>query len=200
MRKVLSLILVLLLPILIFGCNNNTIFIKGKRVDIISEKNNNTNWKELYFKQLQNVNDMIYQSFSLIFVDNDGIPEMLFQSRSHVTTSKLFWVYDNEIYYLDISYNGFYYYEKQNLFMNSDGFTGTGWDTIYRIYLNKAENVCEGNYCLVKGHETFKINDSIFETYEQYINVRNDLFDTRKASFPNEQLSLIEIKNAIKDY
>lgn len=200
MKKILSLFVGLILAVTLCACNSDKVYIKGKRDDIISEENINTEWKTLYLQQLVNVDEIIFEGFNLIYVDNDNIPEMFFQSKSHVTSSKLFWVYNNEVYSTDLSFNGFYYYEKQNVFLNSGGFTGACWDTIYRLNNTDAENICDGNYCVVIGHESFRFNDSNYDTFEQYMNARKHLFDTDKAFVPEKQLSLFELQEAIKNF
>lgn len=200
MKRILSVCVGLILTASLCACDSDVVKIKGKRVDIISEYNINLEWKTVYLQQLLNVDEKKYESFSLIYVDNDNIPEMFFKSNSHITPSILFWVYNNEIYSTELSFNGFYYFEKQNLFLNSGGFTGACWDTIYKLNNKTAENICDGNYCVVKGHESFRFNDSDFDSIEQYVDARNCLFDTNKAFIPKEQLSLSELQEAIKNF
>ena len=73
MKTILSLFVGLILAVTLCACNSDKVYIKGKRDDIISEENNNTEWKTLYLQQLMNVDEIIFEGFSLIYVDNDNI-------------------------------------------------------------------------------------------------------------------------------
>ncbi len=190
MKKILIQILIIMQVFVMCSCNSDSNVIKINSADKISENNYNSNWKELYTHQLEGIDDKLYSGYSLIYIDNDDVPELFFESSSHVIPSQLFWVYNGGIYSIGLSINGFYYYEKQNLFMNSGGFTGAGWDTIYKLNTSDSENLCEGNYCVIEGHKSFKLNDIEYDSYDKYLQARNELFDVDKSSKSIELLSL----------
>ncbi len=174
MKKLLSLILVVIyISVLLIGCagkdNSQTESIATETAteptqaptDASTEKptlkptqapKNNT-WKQLYKDCINEyISEVDYKDdveFSLVFIDNDDIPELVAGIPSHINAATLFWVYNDDLNEEVMGYTvseGFTYIEKSGLIRICSQWQGTGGDTIFELSNGELLEIASGTF------------------------------------------------------
>jgi len=159
-------------------------------------------WKKSYIKFIME-HGMNYESFSniymesykLIDVNNDNIPELYINFGSVAGGDMLCGFYNDTIFYTHIYNYGFSYYEGQNLFLDSGGRMDGYHDIIYSIEEGEFVVHHEGSYGAAdNGHvqidsDGFPIYDYYWNgdklaSEEEYKNLLNAAYDIENANDP----------------
>ena len=138
--------------------------------------------------------------YQLVFVDEDTAPELLAIGASHIVPSYLCWVQNGTLCKAPVSYSGFCYYEKQNLYFCAEGSTGKGYDYVRRINGDETEDIIKGELCTIQGQEYYRWNGVDYSSREQYEAAKNSDFDKNSAQTITNLKSYSEICQQIKDF
>lgn len=157
-------------------------------------------WKQVYIDFLNTLDRSNYSGFQLIDIDDDDIPELAACGASHVVPSYLCWVYNGSLCKGSISFSGFQYLERQNLYLCEEGATGKGWDYIKRINGSDEEIVIKGELCTIQGKEYYRWDDVDYSNQAEYEEAKNRSFDQGNAQTITGMKSYIEICKQIRDY
>ena len=109
-------------------------------------------WKQAYIDYLSSGEgkytdkDGTISGFSLIYIDEDNIPEII-HDMGYMADGFLLLTYsNNEVHEEYLSRGGFAYLEKKNLFYNSFGRMGSYGDSILRLNNGVSEEIAGGHY------------------------------------------------------
>lgn len=166
----------------------------------------NDNWKQLYKDRINTYMNGEARSedvqFSLILIDDNDVPELLISYPSHMSSSLLCWVYDDNLYEDHSVYTisqGVTYIEKSGRFREHSIFQGAGGDKVCEID-------CDQIVVLGSG----EVDEAVNYTYEwegeslskeEYNNKLNVIFDTSVAKDSVEVIyTYDEILDVIDDY
>ena len=163
------------------------------------EKSSDKDWKQLYINMIED--DIDPNTFSLVKVDNDDIPELVF-TGSAVGGTKIAWVKDGELEIQTIGYGEFQYYEKQGLFYCQYINHGIYKDSVYKMDNHSVSTVFEGT--LLPKDNGFDdsgwfIDDEQVEESE-YVSRLSSVFDFNSAKRMNTYYSRAEINDVINGY
>lgn len=143
----------------------------------------NDSWKQLYKDCINKyISEVDYKDdveFSLVFIDNDDIPELVAGIPSHINAATLFWVYNDTLNEEVMGYTiseGFTYIEKSGLIRICSQWQGTGGDTIFELSNGELEEIASGTFnnvdykCTWNGESVgpmdydHKLNEVFFES------------------------------------
>lgn len=106
-------------------------------------------WYKDYLKYLI-AGDYIYEDdnyvYSLIYVDDDKVPELVIKKVSSAHGSKVLTWHAGHISELSLARSGYLYGHKKNVFSDSAGITGGYWDLIYQIEDGEWKKIAEGRF------------------------------------------------------
>ncbi len=156
-------------------------------------------WKQQYIDFI-NSNDT--GSYCLVLVDNDDIPELIYDGLDVADGVNLLWISDNGIEKQHIGYGGFLYYEKQNRFYCPYVNHGIYDDNVYELVDHNVNDLFRGSVLP---------EENGFENYGWYINSEsvseseyqkqfNSVFDKSKAKSLENFYSKDEIIEMINEY
>lgn len=186
--------------------NSNELFeiVDGYYVNKIDNAENNNNWKQLYLDYIDNY---IFEygdnedSYNLIFVNDDEIPELIICGSSHVTSTYFCWVYNNKLYHQNLNWagsNGITYIERNSLLRNCSNWQGSGQDTIYNLNGKDIEKIYSGTFDTILNSYTW---EGKIASKTEYNNNLNAVFDVNKAkSVLDNPYTKDEIFEAIMNY
>ena len=157
-------------------------------------------WKKAFYQFLDEVDDSKMSGYQIVYIDEDDTPELIAVGVSHLDPSYLCWVHDGELCKAPISYSGFSYLEKQNLYLCEEGRTEKGLDYIRRINGSQAENVFQGEFCTVKGQEYYRWNGTDCPDKSAYNADKNAVYNTYTAKKVAKLKSYRDIRFWIKDF
>lgn len=133
-------------------------------------------------------------TYSLIYVDEDDIPELVIDTGYEAGGCEILTFYNGEIDVLQTDRLTFFYIEKQNLLNNAAGHMGFYYDYIYSIENGKWVDKATGEYWEYwpEGAETY--DDIVFEYEwngkrvgeEEYEESTNAVFDRKQAVEPQQ--------------
>lgn len=108
-------------------------------------------WKSAYLAYLDELySDEIEEkdlcTYSLIYVDDDDIPELVIDTGYSAGGCLILTYHDNTLDALQTARTNFTYIEKNNLLCNSDGHMGYYYDIVYVIQNGKWECIAKGTY------------------------------------------------------
>lgn len=173
---------------------------ESKVIDKTEEWRKKYAWKKPYLEFLNSLDDSQMSGYQLVFVDEDTAPELLAIGASHIVPSYLCWVQNGTLCKAPVSYSGFCYYEKQNLYFCAEGSTGKGYDYVRRINGSEAENIHKGVFCTVKGNEYYTWDDVSYPNQRAYEAAKSVDFNTAAAKKVTELRSLRDIRFKITDF
>ncbi|MCQ4022807.1 zinc ribbon domain-containing protein [Ruminococcus sp. zg-924] len=163
------------------------------------ENNNNDDWKQLYTDMI--ANDIDPTSFSLIKIDNDDIPELIF-TGSAVGGTRMAWVKDGKLEIQGIGYGEVRYYEKQGWFYCQYINHGIFTDSVYKMENNSLSTLFQGTILPEEnGFDNpgwFIDNESVDEDY--YKAKLNNAFDFSNSKTMDQYYSRSEIIDAINNF
>ena len=113
-------------------------------------------WKDIYDDYLKNgVTELIGDydtnwrdewSFGFIYLNDDDIPELVVSSGYEAAGNIILTIINGEVKYMNTARLAFYYEEKGNLLVNSEGHMGYYYDYVYSISDTGFKLECEGEY------------------------------------------------------
>lgn len=159
----------------------------------------NVDWKQLYKDMI--ANDIDPYSFSLIKIDNDDVPELIF-TGSAVRGTQIAWVKDGKLEIQPIGYGKVQYYEKQGLFYCQSINHGIFTDNVYKLENHSLSTIFHGTILPKEnGFENpgwFIDNESIGES--DYSSKLNSIFDFNNAKKMDIYYERSEINDVIDNY
>jgi len=104
-------------------------------------------WKTAYVDYLENVSDTEgQQGYTLIYLDNDDIPELVEVGKSEASGVRIVNYSDGSVHVNGLNRLYFTYIEGKNLLCNSDGLMDSYYDYIYSIVDGELTLVAQGHY------------------------------------------------------
>lgn len=157
------------------------------------------NWKQLYIDMI--ADDIDPNSFSLVKIDNDDIPELIF-TGSAVGGTRMAWVKDGELEIQAIGYGEVQYYEKQGVFYCQYVNHGIYTDSVYKMENHSLSTVFQGTILPKEnGFDNpgwFIDNESVDEFV--YTSKLNSAFDFSNAKKMVTYYTRNEIVDVINNY
>jgi len=169
-------------------------------------------WKQAYMGYLKKHHDTDsdYESYELINVNGDGIPELVANGVCEASGNLVLNYSKGEVHETQLDRLGYSYIEGENLMINSDGHMGYYYDIIYQIQNGRLTQIAKGKYGLLDGREPDDTKDYESQfTYEwqgksvtkdQYDKNLEEVFDWSKSNSYQDTYSYDEIIQKIKDY
>lgn len=103
-------------------------------------------WKQLYIDFLQTQDTEAWDGFTLIWLDDDEIPELAEIGSSEATGCRIINYDDGEIIVTQLDRLNFTYIERENLLCNSDGHMDSYYDLVYSLVDKRMVRIAEGYY------------------------------------------------------
>lgn len=142
-------------------------------------------WKQLYKDRIETyISGVDYKDdveFSLVFIDNDDVPELVAGIPSHINAATLFWVHNDELHEEVMGYTiseGFTYVEKSGLIKLHGEWQGAGGDTIYELSSGTLTEIAEGTFNSVNNSYTWEGETVCAMDYDYML---NDVFSEEIA-------------------
>lgn len=165
--------------------------------EILSEPD----WKTAYLSYLDIMEAASNYTYSLIYVDEDDIPELLMDSGFEAGGCKILTFHDGVVDEWQSSRLNVTYIEKGNLICNSDGLMGCYYDYIFTIR--------DGKWCPVEGGEwgyewpaeemiyTYKWNGTEVSE-DEYKTYLNEVYPQERQRRPERYYILKEMLSILK--
>ena len=125
---------------------------------------------------------------SLIYIDDDNIPELVVDGPSNADGSQVYTVSYGELIYIHGSVGGIFFIERQNIFLRSGGRGGHYHDTLYTIDDGEFVVLHEGHFTDMGSF----IWDGENVTCEGYSDRLSEAFNQSEASSSWEQAISLE--------
>lgn len=178
--------------------------VDGYYVNKIDNAEDSKNWKKLYLdyidKYVAEYGDN-GDSYNLIFVNDDEIPELIICGLSHVTWTHFCWVYNDKLSHLNVDWagsNGVTYIEKSGLLRVCGMWQGSGQDTIYNFNGKDTDKISSGKCDYILSSFAWENKNVSENEYNKFL---NSVFDTSKAkSVIDNSYTKDEITTIINDY
>lgn len=156
-------------------------------------------WQELYLQALDELETDYYQGYKLIYIDDDNIPELLAIGVNRTTPGILYWINNGKLCSEKFQLDGFYYFEKKNIFLSHAVYYPVQWDHINKIDGSKISTDSEGEINTLSGEEYYKWNGKDLGSLDAYTSARKEVFDIDSALNMSGSKSYSEICNEIKN-
>lgn len=155
-----------------------------------TESQKSVNWKNLYISYLNEfiVNNEAYVSnagdelmYSLIFIDDNDIPELVIAGPAHVNPTYLCWISGEKVVeqQLDAALNhGVTYIASSGLIKSRGLWQGTGGETVYQLTDGELIELAHGSISSVNNRYTWNDSDVSENEYNDKLNA---VFDVSKA-------------------
>ncbi len=169
-------------------------------------------WRSAYANYLEMMGgkgeELLYDvTFSLIYVDDDEIPELVCDSGVEAGGCQILTYHDGKIDILQTNRLFFDYLERDGLLCNSEGNMGYYYDVVYRIQDGKWVFVAQGEYhdpdgVPVQDEEGNFIYQYIWEekevSEEEYKKCLEQVYDKKNAQTPEVYYDMEEILSVLR--
>lgn len=183
MKKSVSIILALLI---VFGV------CAAAPVTAGAAGSNNT-WKTAYTKYINNVGTKTERTcFWLVDFDDSGIPELVFDSGSHMGAGTLNTYTNGRLQTTTVNYNGFK--RRGNLMYTTGGSQGVLGDQIYKIENDRASEVFEGVKTALDWRNA-DINDPYDWNYKYKLNGSGSFTNVTYSQYMTKLNSIFSLNN-----
>ena len=152
-------------------------------------------WQTAYAEYINGLGRSRFPKYSLIYVDDDDIPELVVYTGSEASGCSILTFHNGEADVLYTDRLGFKYIERKNLVNNSDGHMGSCYDRIYSIVNGKWVYVTGGEY-----YESISDSNDIHYYWEDepveedvYEDKLDKVFDKEQAKKPEQYIRLDEM-------
>lgn len=155
-------------------------------------------WQVAYAEYIEGLEWKENYDYSLIYVDDDDIPELVIDTGIEANGCYILTFYNGDVDVFRTARLNFYYIEKQNLINNSDGHMGYYYDSVYSIENGKWVYAAGGVWT-----ETYVMeDDDLVYQYEWegepveeevYADELNIIFDMEQAKHPEQYERLDEM-------
>ena len=160
-------------------------------------------WKDIYSDYLKNgVTELIGDydtnwrdewSFGFIYLNDDDIPELVVSSGYEAAGNIILTIINGEVKYMNTARLAFYYEEKGNLLVNSEGHMGYYYDYVYSISDTGFKLECEGEYEDEYGPDgPTGVTNRSKRSYRERILFKNRLLYSGRKTYLMEQRMLIQ--------
>jgi hypothetical protein len=107
-----------------------------------------TLWKTLYQSLINDATpeELDIATMSLVYIDDNDIPELVIDWGIDASGCQVFAVSGDQLISTYASVGGFFYYERNNLFLDSGGQQGMYYDKVLALINGNFETLHEGNY------------------------------------------------------
>lgn len=171
--------------------------VEKKREDFGQDNGKPENYKEAYLSYLDGFEHADECTYSLIYVDEDDIPELVIDNGYEAAGCIVLTFHDGVLDAWQSDRLNFTYIEKGNLICNSDGNMGYYYDYVYTIQ--------DGKWCYVDGGVWGDPSDGPqFDENEEYIYVYQwdgeEVSEEEYGSRLNEVYPLAQARQAEKYY
>lgn len=158
-----------------------------------------SDWKQLYIEYIQNTT--YFDSFSLIYLNDDDIPEIVGRGVDVATGTQIFWINNSKVINHNLGYGPMEYYDRGGLVHGNHMYGGRYNDGVYnfangdllRLYTSYAMMNEEGQFI-------YRDQDGNEIDKDQYFEELNKVFDSSRAVSPDVWYSEDEIIQMIRDY
>lgn len=169
-------------------------------------------WQNAYIEYLQQDSDIDnLEGYTLIYLDNDEIPELVEVGKYEARGCSLVNFFNNNINSAQLDRLNFTYIERENLLCNSGGLMDSYYDLVYSIIEGKLTLTAKGNYGAednsniqidAEGNIVYQYmwND-VKMSRDEYKKMLDSVYDTSKSrsGYDREELySLDEMISLIK--
>ena len=96
------------------------------------------NWKKLYIDMINSDTSNYANTYDLVLVNNDDIPELLLFTGSHFPGTSIAWIANNKVETQSIGYSKFLYYKKNNRFYCTNYYEPVHIDSVYELSDNNS--------------------------------------------------------------
>lgn len=153
-------------------------------------------WQAAYAEYIEGLEENERCYYSLIYVDEDDIPELVIDTRYEAGGCKILTFHNGVVDTLQTARLNFAYIEKKNLINNSAGHMGYYYDKIYSIKSGKWVYVTGGEWTETMGGDDWVYQyewegESVEE--EVYANKVDENFDWEQAKRPEQYERLDEM-------
>lgn len=158
-------------------------------------------WAQAYAAYLDLDRDAGQFTYSLIYVNDDDIPELVLDRGYEAGGCQIITYYEGEVDVLQTDRLYFDYIERGNLLCNSSGLMGLYYDDVYTI--------TDGKWCCIAQgeiREQIEDDENIFFSYtwegeaveeEEYENNLREVFDKEQAVEPERYYILRDIRSIL---
>lgn len=168
-------------------------------------------WKEIYLEYLDKYEKDTWAvnawTYSLIYVNEDDIPELVIDSGIEAGGCEILTYYEGAVDVLKNYRLNFDYIEKGNRFCNSDGNMGSYYDYVYTIENGKWTCIGEGRYGDGENGVQQDENGDFIYVYswegesvdeQEYAQRLSEVYDKQKAVTPQNYYILREMRSLLK--
>lgn len=150
---------------------------------------NESVWKQAYRTYVDKAHSEGYESFSLIYIDDDNIPELYLCGSSESMGEKICTYKVGTVVALDLPrLYGTVYIEKSGLIKNSNGNMGYYSDSIYKLQNGIFAEIHHGTYETIE-RQSYSYNvytmDGAEVSQTEYEQVLNDSFNPYQGKSPD---------------
>ncbi len=166
-------------------------------------------WRRAYAEYIKKFSDCSYFSYSLIYLDDDDIPELFVSTGGEASGEIVLTYFNEQVYEQPISRLGTKYIERSGLLYCDNGHMG-----YYPVYIKKLESgvfsdIATGTRCCrlsEEGKILFDENDSLIMEYVWeddvvsedifYTNI-DTIFNREQGVYPNRRYSMVELLSVL---
>lgn len=163
-------------------------------------------WATAYVDYLNALENKMDLTYSLIYVNDDDIPELVMDSGFEASGCQVATFYEGELDILQTDRLEFDYIEKENLLCNSSGIYGYYYDIVYTITDGKWNCIARGNYG--DGPDGVQSDEDgnllVFYTWEgtdvdenEYERSLKEIYDKELAKEPNRYYVFRDIRSVL---
>ena len=110
-------------------------------------------WKKAYIDYIESCNQREIDSFDLIYLDDDDIPELVLVGKYSASGCIILNYADGKVHAANLTRLEFSYIERENLLLNCGGNTGAFFDDVYSILDGELVLVAKGDYDILSWEE-----------------------------------------------
>lgn len=168
-------------------------------------------WKRAYIDYIASCNPEGIDSFDLIYLDQDDIPELVIIGKYSGYGSIILNYADGKVHDTNLSRLQFSYIERENLLLNYGGVTGVYFDYIFSIIDGELTEIATGDYEIMYVEEAEEDGEEVtvyqymwnhkMVSEEEYNQELNLIYDQSKARYCQEPgIPLDKITEVIMNY
>lgn len=180
-----------------------------KKEDSREDNGKKENYKEAYLSYLDEFEDADNCTYSLIYVDDDNIPELVIDNGYEAAGCIILTFHDGILDEWQSNRLNFTYIERGNLICNSDGHMGYYYDFVYTIQDGKWCYVDGGVYGDPPGGPQFDENEDYIYVYQwgedeeevseaEYETRLNEVYPLEQQKYPEKYYILKEMRSVLE--
>ena len=165
------------------------------------------NWQEAYIQYIEQTDNESYDGYTLIYLDNDDVPELVRVGMDNATGTTIIHYYNGNVFETQLRRLGFSYIERSGRLCNGEGNMDCYTDVVYELnngemnVIGMGEYGAEDNSNVQFDKDGNPIYQYIWEgkkmSEEDYLKNLNQIYDTSKAIFGYDWENLYEAEELI---